>query len=192
MQVTAIISAAITAQNEGFQVFPEIMIPLVCSDFENEIVSATCNAAAERVFTQSGQAVNYKIGCMLEVPRALLRAETIAKDENIRFVSFGSNDLTQLIYGFSRDDTSRFLKTYLEKHILAHDPFVTIDRRGVGVLIEMATKKIKSSNPKARIGICGEHGIIIITIIIILSPLSLLSTQRWRSELYYFLRFDWN
>ena len=187
MQTTAIIQAALQAQNEGFTVFPEILIPLVCSDFENEAVSAIINAAAERVFNASGgQYINYKIGCMLEVPRAFLRAESIAKDDNIKFVSIGSNDLTQLMFGYSRDDTNRFLPVYLEKHILASDPFVTVDRHGVGSMIQMAVKKIKSSNPRAKIGICGGnhyhyHNIIIAIIIIHNNHYHHLLRTWWRS-----------
>lgn len=158
MQVKAIIGAAIAAQIDGFVVRPEIMIPLVCCDHEVACIISLIRDTAATVCAEAGECVDYKVGCMLEVPRACVRAEAISKETGLGFVSIGSNDLTQLTYGFSRDDTASFMPVYMDKGILAADPFVTIDQRGVGLLVNMAVKKVRKANPKAEVGVCGEHG----------------------------------
>lgn len=165
MQTKAIIGAALDVMREGVVVRPEIMIPLVCSDHEvNEIVPIIHKAHDEvcaryaSVYGDPGFHVNYSIGCMVEVPRACIRADRIAGCRDVKFVSIGSNDLTQLVFGFSRDDTQRFMGNYVDRHIVSRDPFQSIDVRGVGSLINLAVSKCKKMDPLIKIGICGEHG----------------------------------
>jgi len=160
MQTKAILSAAVKVQleNELEIIKPEIMIPLVCTDHEIEFIVPGIRAAAEEVFEQLNERVSYKIGTMLEVPRALVRASSIVSDVDVDFVSFGSNDLTQMMFGFSRDDAHRFLPQYMEHHILTADPFVTLDERGVGSLMHDAVKDCTKIDPSLEMGVCGEHG----------------------------------
>ena len=127
------------------------MIPLVCSDHEIECLTPIIRDTAAKTCESCGCTVDYQIGCMLEVPRAMLRAEAIVKEDGVSFVSIGSNDLTQLMYGFSRDDCGTFMPQYIEKRIYAHDPFVSIDKKGVGAIIRMATENIRKSNPQAKV-----------------------------------------
>jgi pyruvate, orthophosphate dikinase len=157
MQARAIFEAAIdVAKNSGDTVVPEIMIPLVATPKELELMKAVVDAAAQAVFAETGVTLSYQVGTMIELPRAALRAADIA--EHAEFFSFGTNDLTQTALGISRDDAARFLTTYVEKGIYERDPFVSIDVEGVGELIEIASTRGKSVRPDLKRGICGEHG----------------------------------
>lgn len=156
MQARAIIEAAIHVKNQGVDVHPEIMIPLVGSDTELKMQKKIILDEANKVFNERHDKVNFSIGTMIEVPRAALTAEKIAKHAD--FFSFGTNDLTQMTYGFSRDDIGKFMPTYMEKALLDHDPFEVIDRNGVGQLVEFAVKAGRKVNPDIHLGICGEHG----------------------------------
>ena len=156
MQTTAIIKSAILLKNEGINVKPEIMVPLVGSlnEFLNqkEIISSTANNLFKKYKTK----INYLIGTMIELPRACFIADQIALHAD--FISFGTNDLTQTAFGFSRDDIGSFLSSYLSQKIIKHDPFSTLDIEGVGELIKIAIKKARKTNPNIKIGVCGEHG----------------------------------
>ncbi len=156
MQTRAIIEAAIRVKRQGVRVAPEIMVPLVSTDTELEQVRRIIEATAERVMEEQGVRVLYQIGTMIEVPRACLVADRIAA--YAEFFSFGTNDLTQMTFGFSRDDINKFLPDYLEKKILPADPFQTLDTEGVGELIRIAIRKGRSARGNLKIGICGEHG----------------------------------
>ncbi len=156
MQARAIIEAAMDAQAEGTVVTPEIMVPLVGSLNELKMQAEVITATAEQVFAERGAKVDYKIGTMIEVPRAALTADEIAKVAD--FFSFGTNDLTQMTFGFSRDDAGKFLKVYQEKGILKNDPFQILDQEGVGQLVKMGTEKGRSTKSHLKVGICGEHG----------------------------------
>jgi pyruvate,orthophosphate dikinase len=156
MQVRAIAEAAVMVSQKGIKVFPEIMIPLINEVKELSIIKAECIEEIEKVFKEKKMTVKYKMGTMLELPRACLLAESIAKEAE--FFSFGTNDLTQTTYGLSRDDAGKFIPTYVEKSIYPNDPFVILDREGVGFLIKHAVKEGKKSNPEIYAGICGEHG----------------------------------
>ncbi len=156
MQARAIIEAAMDAQAEGVKVTPEIMVPLVGSLNELKMQAEVITATAEKVFAERGTKVDYKIGTMIEVPRAALTADKIA--EVADFFSFGTNDLTQMTFGFSRDDAGKFLKVYQEKGILKNDPFQILDQEGVGQLVKMGTEKGRSTKSHLKVGICGEHG----------------------------------
>jgi pyruvate,orthophosphate dikinase len=158
MQVRAILQAAIELKrDERIEVIPEIMIPLVGHPNELQVVHEQLQAIAAQVIREAGVPVRYMFGTMIEIPRACLVADQIA--ERAEFFSFGTNDLTQTIFGFSRDDAQgKFLHVYLEKGILKDDPFQTLDQGGVGQLMEMAAKRGKSTRPKLEVGICGEHG----------------------------------
>lgn len=156
MQARAIIEAAMDAQAEGVKVTPEIMVPLVGSLNELKMQAEVITATAEKVFAERGAKVDYKIGTMIEVPRAALTADKIA--EVADFFSFGTNDLTQMTFGFSRDDAGKFLKVYQEKGILKNDPFQILDQEGVGQLVKMGTEKGRSTKSHLKVGICGEHG----------------------------------
>jgi pyruvate,orthophosphate dikinase len=156
MQVRAILRAALGVKAEGIAVLPEIMVPLVACVEEVRFLRKLIEATAANVFSQEGRRIAYRVGVMIEVPRAAACADEIARE--VDFMSFGTNDLTQLTFGFSRDDAHKYLDTYLELGILKHDPFVTIDRDGVGSLIRMAVRKAREANPDIKIGICGEHG----------------------------------
>ncbi|NEW84081.1 MAG: pyruvate, phosphate dikinase [Mariniphaga sp.] len=156
MQARAIIEAAMNLKAKGVDARPEIMVPLIgtVAEFKNQ--ADIINSTAEKVFAERGDRIEYLVGTMIEVPRAALTAEGIAKEA--QFFSFGTNDLTQMTMGFSRDDAGKFLPAYLEKGILKQDPFQVLDRHGVGQLIEMAVTKGRSTRPDIKLGICGEHG----------------------------------
>ena len=156
MQVQAIIEAALICADKGINVMPEIMIPLVAVEGELSILKQDAINEIERVFKEKGKKVKYKIGTMIELPRAAITAGTIAK--NAEFFSFGTNDLTQTTFGLSRDDAGKFLPEYVNKGLLPNDPFVSIDQEGVGFLIKHAVTEGRKTNPDMHFGICGEHG----------------------------------
>ena len=156
MQARAIIEAALAVKARGIDVHPEIMIPLVGSLKEIENQANIIHATATKVFEEKGQTVAYKVGTMIEVPRAALCANQIA--EVAEFFSFGTNDLTQMTFGFSRDDAPKFLKFYKEHGIIKTDPFEVLDQEGVGQLVKMGVEKGRATNPDLKVGICGEHG----------------------------------
>jgi pyruvate,orthophosphate dikinase len=156
IQAQAILEAACALKAEGVHVIPEIMIPIVGLEAELSQVRAQVIAVAERVIEACGTRVDYTVGTMIELPRACMVADKIA--EHADFFSFGTNDLTQTTLGLSRDDASRFLPAYIEQGLLPRDPFVELDREGVGGLIKIAVDKGRSTNPELKIGICGEHG----------------------------------
>jgi pyruvate,orthophosphate dikinase len=157
MQVRAIFEAAVqTAKETGAAPVPEIMIPLVATRRELEITHNQVDKVAKEVFAESGQAIEYYVGTMIELPRAALTADKIA--EVADFFSFGTNDLTQTTFGLSRDDAGKFLPLYVEKGILPKDPFVSIDPDGVGALVKIAKEKGRGVKPDLKLGICGEHG----------------------------------
>lgn len=156
MQTRAVIEAAINVEKSGIKVKPEIMIPLVGDPKELKYVKNIVVETIEKVFEEQDYKVEYMIGTMIEIPRAALLADEIAEDAE--FFSFGTNDLTQMTYGFSRDDAGKFLNDYYEKQIFESDPFARVDTKGVGQLIEMAVEKGKKARPNIELGICGEHG----------------------------------
>jgi pyruvate,orthophosphate dikinase len=157
MQVRAIFEAACELKKEGYNPKPEVMIPLVGHVNELKVVREQLEAIAKKVMEEQGVTVDYKFGTMIEVPRAALTAGEIA--EYAQFFSFGTNDLTQMTFGYSRDDAEgKFLFVYLEKGILPNDPFQTLDIKGVGRLMEMAVKEGRATRPELEVGICGEHG----------------------------------
>ncbi|KQM60029.1 MULTISPECIES: pyruvate, phosphate dikinase [unclassified Sphingomonas] len=157
MQARAIFEAAvIVAEKSGEAPIPEVMIPLVGTKRELELMKTVVDKAAEAVFADKGRRIEYLVGTMIELPRAALKAGEIA--EAGQFFSFGTNDLTQTTLGVSRDDASRFLGVYVEKGIYARDPFVSIDVEGVGELIELAAERGRKTRPDIKLGICGEHG----------------------------------
>ncbi|MCW9050487.1 MAG: pyruvate, phosphate dikinase, partial [Deltaproteobacteria bacterium] len=157
MQVQAIMEAACELiKNEGFEIVPEIMIPLISHVNELKILRANAVKVADSVCEKYGVKVDYLIGTMIELPRAALTADTIAQEAD--FFSFGTNDLTQTTYGLSRDDAGHFLPDYIERGVLKKDPFVALDQRGVGQLVKMGFEKGRSTRPELKVGICGEHG----------------------------------
>lgn len=157
MQVKAIISAAIEIkEEEGYDVKPDIMIPLVGSEKELAILREKAQEVAEEIIDNSHTKIEYTVGTMIEIPRAALLADQIARHAD--FFSFGTNDLTQMTYGFSRDDAGKFLNEYLDNEIFAKDPFAVLDQEGVGKLIETAVELGRKEKPELKIGICGEHG----------------------------------
>lgn len=156
MQARAIFQAAITMNNQGISVFPEIMVPLVGTPQELGHQVGLIRDVAKKVFAEMGTSLNYKVGTMIEIPRAALVADEIAKEAE--FFSFGTNDLTQMTFGYSRDDVGKFLPIYLAQGILQHDPFEVLDQRGVGQLIKIATERGRAARPNLKVGICGEHG----------------------------------
>ena len=156
MQTRAVIEAAIEVNKEGMNVVPEIMIPLVAEVKELKYVREIVCETADAIIKEQGVKLDYKVGTMIEIPRAALTADKIA--EEAEFFSFGTNDLTQMTYGFSRDDATKFLPYYYEKQILESDPFARLDQAGVGQLVEMATRKGRSTRSDIKLGICGEHG----------------------------------
>ncbi len=156
MQARAIIEAACQVTKEGKKVIPEIMIPLVGLEKELELQKEICDRVAKEVFAKAKIEVKYLVGTMIELPRAALTADKIAK--YAEFFSFGTNDLTQTTFGFSRDDSGKFLGAYVEKGIFKQDPFATLDQEGVGELIRMATERGRKTRPSLEVGICGEHG----------------------------------
>ena len=157
MQARAIFEAAVAvADKAGEAPIPEIMVPLVATRRELELMKAVIDTAARSVFAETGMTLDYLVGTMIELPRAALRAGEIA--EEAEFFSFGTNDLTQTTLGVSRDDAGRFLGAYVEQGIYAKDPFVSLDIEGVGELIEIAATRGRETRPEIKLGICGEHG----------------------------------
>jgi len=151
MQVRAIITAAVQATEKGYKPYPEIMIPLVVNVREIRLVSGIIETSIREVLKGRTISIPYRIGTMMETPRACLGAERLA--EVVEFMSFGTNDLTQMTYGFSRDDVGKFLPAYLQKKLVDNDPFVSLDQRAVGRLMEMAVRESRAQKP-----VCGEHG----------------------------------
>ena len=157
MQTRAVMEAAIEVKNEkGFDVVPEIMIPLVGEKKELKYVKDVVVETAEQVKKEKNSDIQYRIGTMIEIPRAALLADEIA--EEAEFFSFGTNDLTQMTFGFSRDDSGKFLGDYYKKKIYESDPFARLDQNGVGQLVQMAAEKGRKTRPDIKLGICGEHG----------------------------------
>jgi pyruvate,orthophosphate dikinase len=157
MQARAILEAAADLKKEGIDARPEIMVPLVGNIKEFTDQRNIIMETAEKVMKERGiKVLNFLVGTMIEVPRAALTANEIAAEAE--FFSFGTNDLTQMTCGFSRDDAGTFLPTYLQKGIYAKDPFESLDTAGVGQLVDMATKKGRAVRPNLKVGICGEHG----------------------------------
>ena len=157
MQTEAIITAALEVKKEtGIDIKPEIMVPLVGIPNELKTVKKTIDETAERCFEQAGERLNYMVGTMIEIPRAALVADEIAEDAE--FFSFGTNDMTQMGFGFSRDDTGKIIREYVEKGVLEEDPFQVLDQRGVGKLVKMAAEEGRKTRPNIKLGICGEHG----------------------------------
>ncbi len=156
MQAKAIIEAAIETKEKGIEVNPEIMIPLVVEKNELKYVKERITEAIEEIFAKKKTRIDYKVGTMVEVPRACLTADEIA--EEAQFFSFGTNDLTQITFGFSRDDAGKFIKEYVDKGVFEKDPFISIDKNGVGQLMKMAIEKGRKTRPNIKLGICGEHG----------------------------------
>ena len=158
MQTKAVIRAAVNVQKKhpDWKMRPEIMIPLICEEKELRMIKKVVVETADAEIAESGINLEYEVGTMIEIPRAALLADEIAKDAD--FFCFGTNDLTQMTYGFSRDDAAKFLQAYYESKIFENDPFVKLDTSGVGKLMEMAIDLGRKENPKLHIGICGEHG----------------------------------
>jgi pyruvate, orthophosphate dikinase len=157
MQARAIFEAASeAAERTGKPVVPEVMVPLIASKAEFDLVKAGIDAMAKAVARERGTKIDYQVGTMIELPRASLRAAEIA--ESAQFFSFGTNDLTQTTYGISRDDAASFLGTYVSRGVLPIDPFVSIDRDGVGELMRIGVERGRKTRPKLKVGICGEHG----------------------------------
>ncbi len=157
MQTEAVITAAIEVEKEeGFTVVPEIMIPLTCDSKEFKYVKDIVTETADKILAEKKVDMHYKVGTMIEIPRAAITADQIAK--YTEFFSFGTNDLTQMTYGFSRDDAGKFLEVYYEKKIFESDPFARLDQNGVGKLVRIAAELGRSTRPDIKLGICGEHG----------------------------------
>ncbi|MFP4025185.1 MAG: pyruvate, phosphate dikinase [Thiohalospira sp.] len=156
MQARAIIEAAVNLKQKGIDAKPEIMVPLIGTAQEFELQEQIIRSTAEKVFEEKGTKVDYLVGTMIEIPRAALTAGEVAK--TAEFFSFGTNDLTQMSFGYSRDDAGKFLPIYLQKRILKHDPFQVLDQEGVGQLVEMGTERGRAARPELKVGICGEHG----------------------------------
>jgi pyruvate,orthophosphate dikinase len=158
MQAQAIFEAAFICKKEGLEVSPEIMVPLVANVNELKHQRAIIENVYEEVSSRisDSSSLNYSIGTMIELPRAALTANEIAQCAD--FFSFGTNDLTQTTYGLSRDDAGKFLPMYKDEGFIKHDPFVVLDQVGVGQLVQMGTEKGRSTQPKLKVGICGEHG----------------------------------
>jgi pyruvate,orthophosphate dikinase len=156
MQARAIFEAAVDVAKSGVKVLPEVMIPLTATVKEMANQAAVVHRVAEEVFKEKGRKVDYLVGTMIELPRAALVADEIAKEA--QFFSFGTNDLTQTTFGFSRDDVNKVLPTYIAEGILKQDPFAVLDQEGVGQLVKMATERGRKTRPTLKVGICGEHG----------------------------------
>ena len=156
IQTRAIIEAALEVKGEGIEVKPEIMIPLICDENEIKYVKNIIVETADEIIKESNQTLEYSVGTMIEIPRAALTADKIAK--HAEFFSFGTNDLTQMTYGFSRDDAGKFLNDYYKKGIFESDPFSKIDREGVGSLMKIGVELGRKTRPNIKLGICGEHG----------------------------------
>ncbi|MFH0993786.1 MAG: putative PEP-binding protein, partial [bacterium] len=156
MQTRAVIEAAIDVNARGGSVVPEIMIPITCDSKELKFVKDIVVKTADNIIAKAGVNLKYHVGTMIEIPRAALLADEIAKESE--FFSFGTNDLTQMTFGFSRDDAGKFLSDYYAKKIFESDPFAHIDVKGVGKLMKMAVELGRSVRPDLKLGICGEHG----------------------------------
>ncbi|MDO9040639.1 MAG: putative PEP-binding protein, partial [Bacteroidota bacterium] len=156
MQARAIIEAAMNLKAKGVDARPEIMVPLVGTVAELKNQTEIIRRVAEKVFAEMGDRIDYQVGTMIEIPRAALTADHIADEAD--FFSFGTNDLTQMTLGYSRDDAGKFLPDYLNRGILKQDPFQVIDQNGVGLLMEIGVNRGRSNKPDLKIGICGEHG----------------------------------
>lgn len=156
MQTEAVIQAALAVKKKGVKVLPEIMIPLIGTEKEFNFLREVVIETAEAVFKREGKKVDYLVGTMIEIPRACLVADKVA--ETAQFFSFGTNDLTQMTFGYSRDDAGVFLPDYVEKEILPNDPFQVLDAEGVGQLVKLGIERGRSARPDLKVGICGEHG----------------------------------
>jgi len=157
MQARAIFEGALQVEREGGTApHPEVMIPLVGTRRELEITRSQVERMAKAVFAEAGRTLDYSVGTMIELPRAAIVADKIAEISD--FFSFGTNDLTQTVFGLSRDDAGKFLPSYIEQNILPKDPFISIDVEGVGEMVRMGAERGRSTNPKLKLGICGEHG----------------------------------
>ncbi|MGL4568506.1 MAG: pyruvate, phosphate dikinase [Fusobacteriaceae bacterium] len=156
MQSLALMNSAIKCKKEGISTEVEIMLPFIGGISEFKFIKKNIKEQIESLFAERGERINYKLGTMMELPRACLLADEIGEESD--FFSFGTNDLTQTTYGISRDDSSKFINHYMEKNIIKRDPFQSIDKRGVGKLISIAKNLGRESNPKIKIGVCGEHG----------------------------------
>jgi pyruvate,orthophosphate dikinase len=156
MQVQAIIEAAIEARENGFQPYPEIMIPLTINVREIRLVSDIIDSCIREILREKSVSLRYKVGTMMETPRACLGADRLATA--VEFMSFGTNDLTQMTYGFSRDDAGRFIPQYLDQKLIEHDPFMSLDQRAVGRLMRVAVEESRGAKGGIKYGICGEHG----------------------------------
>jgi pyruvate,orthophosphate dikinase len=156
MQVRAIFEATIEASHDRDPIVPEIMIPLVSAKREVELVKSRIEAVAADVRSKKGVDFDFKLGVMVETPRAALRANEIAS--NTSFLSFGTNDLTQMTYGLSRDDAGRFMAAYVQQEVFPEDPFHTLDTDGVGELLMLGVERARKANPEVVVSICGEHG----------------------------------
>ena len=156
MQVRAIISAAVTATEQGYKPFPEIMIPLVVNVREIRMLNEIIDKGIHEVLREKAISIPYKVGTMMETPRATLGASRLAPE--VEFMSFGTNDLTQMTYGFSRDDAGKFIPKYITEKLIDVDPFVSLDQRAVGRLMELAIVESRASKKGIKYGICGEHG----------------------------------
>jgi len=157
MQARAIFEAAVEAgKRTGKPVVPEVMVPLIATKAEFDLVKARIDTTAQSVMRETGAKIAYQVGTMIELPRACLMAGEVA--ETAEFFSFGTNDLTQTTFGISRDDAASFLGTYTAKGILAVDPFISLDREGVGELVKIGVQRGRKTRPNLKVGICGEHG----------------------------------
>ncbi|MBW7943620.1 MAG: pyruvate, phosphate dikinase, partial [Candidatus Kuenenia stuttgartiensis] len=156
MQVQAIIEAACNMKKKGIIIYPEIMLPLISTEKELIILKELIQKNAKEIMEKKGVKVNYLIGTMIELPRAALIADNIAR--HAEFFSFGTNDLTQMTFGFSRDDVGSFVPEYIDNEILEKDPFQVLDQEGVGKLIQIGINGGRSTRKELKIGICGEHG----------------------------------
>ena len=156
MQTRAVLQAALNVRKEkGYDIVPEIMIPLIGSKAELKFVKDIVIKTANKIFEEYGETIEYHVGTMIEIPRATVTADEIAEEAD--FFSFGTNDLTQLTFGFSRDDAGKFLNSYYDNRILEFDPFARLDFDGVGKLVKMAAELGRSTKPELKLGICGEH-----------------------------------
>jgi pyruvate,orthophosphate dikinase len=156
MQARAIIEAAVNLTQKGVDARPEIMVPLIGTVKEYKLQAEIIHATAAKVFAEKGAKCDYLVGTMIEIPRAAMTADLIAKEAE--FFSFGTNDLTQMTFGYSRDDAGKFLPVYIEKGILKNDPFQILDQEGVGQVVRIGVEKGRSVKPDLKVGICGEHG----------------------------------
>jgi pyruvate,orthophosphate dikinase len=157
MQARAIFEAAVEAgKRTGKVIGLEVMVPLIATKAEFDLVKARIDATAQAVARETGAKLKYQVGTMIELPRACLKADEIA--ETAEFFSFGTNDLTQTTYGISRDDAASFLGTYVARGILEIDPFISVDREGVGELVKIGVERGRKTRPDLKMGICGEHG----------------------------------